>query len=100
MFIYIIITNIFITFVVWYTFKQKLHYFKLSLLLLFIDIILRPDQFNFSKHGPDRPCFMGNENKIKKTAVFKKNSNISKTLEVLILKFSWRRPRTNSILTL
>ena len=49
---------------------------------------IRPDQFNFSKHGPDRPCFRGNENKIKKTAVFKKNSNISKTLEVLILKFS------------
>ena len=49
---------------------------------------IRPDQFNFSKHGPDRPCFTGNENKIKKTAVFKKNSNTSKTLEVLALKFS------------
>ena len=62
-------------------------------------ILLRPDQFNFSKHGPDRPCFTGNENKIKKTAVFKKNSNISKTLEVLILKFSKQSPKANSILT-
>ena len=59
----------------------------------------RPDQYNFSKHGLDRPCFTGNENKIKKSGISKKDSYISKMLEVLILKFSEQSPKANSFLT-
>ena len=43
--------------------------------MTYIIKLVRPDQFNFSKHGRDRTSFRRNKNKIKRRTIFFKKNN-------------------------